>query len=453
MAMYEVPKRSRLALLAGAACAAIAFGHATPGVADDKNGDDGDKKVVIDASASGPSRSLYPLAVPLGVDGDSSAAKGVHEVLAFNMAIAGWFKVVEEDKYKADLDAEGLKIDAKDWKKSGAFGVLKYKVTVSGDDVELVTRIYEIEKGEDPVFSKTYKGTKSKIRKLVHIWSNDVVMHFTGEPGFFGSKIAYVTGRKKGKVVGAMDFDGHGQYSISNNKSINILPAWSPDGSKIAFTSYMRDNPDLYVASAGGGRPKRIAKYEGMNTGATWSPDGSKIALTLSKDGNAEIYVIDSSDGSIIKRLTDNPAIDTSPAWSPDGGKIAFVSDREGGPQIFVMSSSGGGAKRVSSTGSYNTTPAWSKQAGKEIIAYTTRDGAQFDIVVKDLGSGKMTRITQGQGNNEEPTFSPNGRVIAFASTRDGGGVYLANADGSGQQRKVKDGSATSLDWGPAPKQ
>lgn len=446
MAMHEVQKRSRLAIYV-AAFAAIALGHAAPGAADDT-----DDKVVIDASG-GPSRSLYPLAVPLATEGDSGLAKKVHEVAAFNMAVASWFKVVDEKQYKADLDDEGLKINAKDWKKSGAFGVLKYKVVDNGDSVELVTRIYEIEKGEDPVFSKTYSGKKSKLRKLVHMWSNDVVKHFTGEPGFFGSKIAYVSARKSGKVVGAMDFDGHGSYSISNNKSINILPAWSPDGSKIAYTSYMRDNPDLYVASAGGGRPKRLAMYEGMNTGASWSPDGSKIAITLSKDGNPEIYIIDSSDGSIIKRLTNNSAIDTSPAWSPDGGKIAFVSDREGGPQIFVMTASGGGAKRVSDNGNYNTTPAWSPQDGKEIIAYTTRDKGAFDIVVKDLGSGKMTRITQGQGNNEEPTFSPNGRVIAFSSSRDGGGVYLANADGSGKQRKVKSSSATSLDWGPAPRQ
>jgi TolB protein len=147
-----------------------------------------------------------------------------------------------------------------------------------------------------------------------------------------------------------MDFDGAAVYSVSNNSSTNILPAWSPSGG-IAYTSFMRGNPDLYVSGGAGGRPTQLSKYRGMNTGAAYSPDGSRIALTLSKDGNPEIYVISASNGAIIKRITDHKAIDTSPAWSPDGSQIAFVSDRNGGPQIFVVSSNGGGATQVSFNG------------------------------------------------------------------------------------------------------
>jgi len=188
-----------------------------------------------------------------------------------------------------------------------------------------------------------------------------------------------------------------------------------------------------------------------MNTGASFSPDGSQIALTLSKDGNPEIYIIKASDGTVVRRITNNKAIDTSPAWSPDGSRIAFVSDREGGPQIFVVSASGGEAKRLSFNGSYNTTPTWSPKKGANIIAYTTRDGGTYDIVTLDLDSKKMVRVTQNEGSNEEPSFSPNGRVIAFARSGGGSGVYIANADGTGKATKVWSGSATGVDWGPAP--
>jgi TolB protein len=213
----------------------------------------------------------------------------------------------------------------------------------------------------------------------------------------------------------------------------------------------MRNNPDLYVVGAGGGRPKKLSTQRGMNTGASWSPDGSKLAVTLSKDGNPEIYIISASTGAVIKRLTDNKAIDTSPAWSPDGSQIAFVSDRNGGPQIFVVSAAGGAARQVSFNGSYNTTPTWSPKPGKHIIAYTTRDGGTYDIVTLDLDSKAMVRITQNMGQNEEPSFSPNGRAIAFA--RAGQGIFIANADGTGTPTKVWSGSATGVDWGPAPKE
>ena len=281
-------------------------------------------------------------------------------------------------------------------KTSAPLGVMKYQVKKGASGVEIQFRLYEIEKGDKPVLSRSYKG--SDMRALVHKWCNEVVRYYTGEPGFFGSKIAFVTKRKGRKAVMAMDFDGKSKYSLTRNSSLNILPAWSPSGGKVAFTSYMRNNPDLYVVGAGGGRPKRIAKYPGMNTGASWSPDGSRLAVTLSKDGNPEIYIISSDTGKVIRRLTRNRAIDTSPAWSPSGREIAFVSDREGGPQIFVMNADGSNQRRVSLNGNYNTTPTWSPRKGTRMLAYTTRDGGKYDIVTLDLDSKTYTRITQRTG-------------------------------------------------------
>ncbi len=407
-----------------------------------------DGGVIIDVK--GAKRSTYPLAIPLGVDSDGDLAKTVQQVATFDMGVAGWFKVLDPASFLADLEAEKLSIEAQKWKDVGAYGVMKYKVTSSGSKLELEFKLFQVSKGTTAALAKTYKGGKDDLRSFVHAWCNEVVKFYTGEDGFFGSRIAFVTKKKGQSTVHAMDFDGNGVYSVTKNKSINMLPAFSRSGGQIAFTSYMRNNPDIYIVSAGGGRPKKIASYKGMNTGASWSPDGSKLAVTLSKDGNPEIYIIKASDGSVVKRITDNKAIDTSPSWSPDGSELAFVSDREGSPQIFVVSSSGGTPKKVSKNGSYNTTPTWSPRAGSRVLAYTTRDGA-YDIVTLDLDTSKMTRITQDEGNNEEPSFSPNGRVIAFARSGKGGGIFIANADGTGKATKVWSGTATGIDWGPAP--
>ena len=404
-----------------------------------------DSDVVIDVNAT--KKGTYPLALPAAADGDSALAKEVAQVQSFDLSVAGVFKVLDPQSFLADLKAEGTGIDPQKWKDVGALGVVKFHATPT--DIEF--RLYEVSKGATPVLTKAYKRAGTTTRQLVHRWANEVVKYYTGEAGFFGSKITFTAKGKGASAIYAMDFDGAGAYSVSKNSSTNILPAFSPSGGQVAYTSFMRNNPDLYVGPAGGGRPRKVSGHRGMNTGATWSPDGSMIALTLSKDGSPDIYVIKASDGSIIRRLTSDKAIDTSPAWSPDGSTIAFVSDRNGGPQIFVVAAAGGGAKQVSFNGSYNTTPTWSPRAGKRIIAYTTRDGGRYDIVTLDLDSKAMVRITQNEGNNEEPAFSPNGRAIAFA--RAGQGVFIASSDGTGKAQKVWSGAATGVDWGPAPRE
>ncbi len=434
MGMFSIHPKSVIALAAAVACAGAFVAGAR---ADEPSGG-----VLIEVK--GAKRTLYPIAVPASPEGDEAIAKEVAQVASFDLSVAGVFKVLDPQGFLADEKTEGLTIEPQKWKDVGAFGVIKYRVTAS--DIEF--RLYEISKGTTSVLRKTYPR-KGDTRAIVHRWCNEVVKFYTGEPGFFGSKIVFTAKGKTTSEIYAMDFDGANPYRISNNSSQNILPAWAPSGGKIAYTSFMRNNPDLYVAPAGGGRPAQLSTQRGMNTGAAWSPDGSRIALTLSKDGNPEIYVINSSDGTIITRITNDKSIDTSPAWSPDGGQLAFVSDRNGGPQIFVVPASGGPAKQVSFNGSYNTTPTWSPKIGKHVIAYTTRDGGTYDIVALDLDARSTIRITQNEGSNEEPAFSPNGRAIAFA--RAGQGVFIANADGTGKAVKVWTGSATGVDWGPAP--
>jgi len=429
--------RSKLVAVLALATLALVAGGTPPTARADVPRD-----VVIDVK--GANRTLYPIAVPTSQEGDAAAAKEVAQVASFDLALAGVFKVLDPAGFLADLKSEGLIIDPPKWKDVGAFGVIKYRATAT--DIEF--RLYETSRGATSVLTKTYPR-KGDTRTIAHRFCNEVVKYYTGDPGFFGSKIAFTAKSRASSAIYAMDFDGANAYAVSNNSSQNILPAWSPSGGQISYTSFMRNNPDLYVAAAGGGRPTKLSGQRGMNTGAAWSPDGSKIALTLSKDGNPEIYVINAKDGSIIRRITSDRAIDTSPAWSPDGGQLAFVSDRNGGPQIFVVPAAGGTPHQVSFNGSYNTTPTWSPRAGKHVIAYTTRDGSTYDIVTLDLDTKAMTRVTQGEGSNEEPAFSPNGRAIAFA--RAGQGVFIANADGTGKAVKVWSGSATGIDWGPAP--
>ena len=193
--------------------------------------------------------------------------------------------------------------------------------------------------------------------------------------------------------------------------SDNLLPAYSPGGAEIAFTSYARNNPDLWIVSAGGGRARRVSQKPGLNTGAAWSPDGRAIALTLSHEGNSEIYRISPEDGRVLGRLTQSPAIDSSPSYSPDGSQIAFVSNRQGSPQIFVMPAGGGGAKRVTFQGKYNQTPRFSPRTDKPQIAFTGRDEkGVFDVFILDLKTNRIDRISRrARARTSTPPGRPTG--------------------------------------------
>ena len=451
--MFPIHARRHLTGVAVAARVSLLVCGALGALAAPALAQDDDTGAVIDIN--NPQRSKYPIAVPVSTTGDPQTAKVIAQVASFDMKLSGDLKPVDLNAVSGDLRAEGVGVDTQRWKEAGAYGVMKYRSEVSGGRLSIAFKLYEVEKGDQPVLSRNYRGAPGDVRKLTHMWCNEVVLYLTGQPGFFGSKLVFSTkGSNRTKRVVAVDFDGHGAYSVTRNRSINILPAWSPSGSHVAFTSYMRLNPDVYIVSAGGGRPRRVSSYRGMNTGAAWSPDGSKLAVTLSKDGQPEVYIVSAVSGRILKRLTNNRAIDSGAAWSPDGSQIAFVSDREGGPQIFVMNADGSNQRRVSMNGNYNTTPTWNPRKGARQLAYTTRDGNTFDIVTLDLGTGKMTRITQKEGVNEEPSWAPNGRAIAFASHRPGGtGIWIASPDGKGDAVMVWKGWATSIDWGPAPRQ
>ncbi|HXU64361.1 MAG TPA: hypothetical protein VN962_21820 [Polyangia bacterium] len=417
--------------------AALLFGFAWTSVARAQQGGDEDLPPV---QLTGAGIALLKLAVPRA-EGDSDGAAA--ELLSKDMDITGLFQILDPASFPAQLQSEGLNFSSALWSQVGAQAVLKMKVaggTVDG-------RVYVAARGDTAVLSKTYRAGDT--RDAVHEFANDVVKSFTGQPGVFGSRIALALTGHSAHEIALIDMDGGRTSVVTKMGSDSLLPAFSPSGGEIAFTSYLRGNPDLWIVSAGGGRARRVSKEPGLNTGATWSRSGA-LALTMSYEGNSEIYRIDPTDGRIEARLTNNPAIDSSPCFSPDGSQIAFVSNRQGSPQIFIMPANGGAPKRVTFQGKYNQTPRWSPRADKAQIAFTGRDEhGVFDLFLLDVRSGKIDRLTQGHGSNLDPTWSPDGRLLAYVSTR--GGVFVQNPE-THHEVHVWKGSAASPSWGPAPR-
>jgi TolB protein len=391
---------------------------------------------------SGAGVEMLKLGVPKA-EGDESARIAT-ETLSKDMDVTGLFQVLDPASFPAQLQSEGLAFSSALWSQVGAQAVVKMKANGSA----LEGRVYVVARGDAAVVSKTYRG--GEIRDAVHEFANDIVQSFTGKRGVFGSRIAFALSGHGPHEIATVDMDGGRMATITKMGSDSLLPAFSPGGAEVAFTSYLRNNPDLWIVPAGGGRARRVSKQPGLNTGAAWSPDGRTLALTLSYEGNSEIYRVSPDDGRVQARLTNSSSIDSSPAFSPDGSQIAFVSNRQGSPQIFLMPANGGGAKRVTFQGKYNQTPRFSPRSDKPQIAFTGRDErGVFDVFILDVKSGRIDRLTQNKGSNLDPTWSPDGRLVAYVSSR--GGIFVSNPE-THHEVQVWRGSAASPSWGPAPR-
>ena len=177
------------------------------------------------------------------------------------------------------------------------------------------------------------------------------------------------------------------------------------------------------------------------------SPDGTRIAFASSMNGNMDIYVA-AIDGSNPQRLTSHRAIDSSPCWSPDGRQIAFSSARTGTPQVYVMNADGSGQRRITFEGNYNDGAAWSPDG--TMIAYSARrtDSKTFDIRVHELTTGQTYYVTRDVENDEDPTWSPDGRYLAFASDRSGSyQIYVIGVDGAGMRQLTREGVNKHPSW------
>lgn len=394
-----------------------------------------------------PNRDLFRLALP-NVVGDGALAREALEVETRSLDMVGLFRLVDPASFPPDLQREGMGFSSALWSQVGAQGVSKVSVTRQGGTISLTGNLYQVGRGETAVLTRSF--AESDVRTAMYKWVNEVIRQFTGQPGIFGSRIAFaLTGRGPHEIA-TISADGSDMKTVTRMQAECLMPVFSPDGSQIAFTSYLRGTPDLWMVSAGGGRARKVSTRQGLNTGAVFSPDGRHIVLTMSFEGNSELYRIAPSDGRILDRLTRTSAIDTSATFSPDGSQIVFVSDRSGSPQLFLMAANGGNAKRLTFQGSYNQTPRWNPRSDKPLIAFTGRDERGiFDVFVYDLRTGKIDRMTQNQGSNQSPAWSPDGRLLVYTSTR--GGLFALNPE-TRKETQIWRGSAGSPHWGPVPR-
>ena len=395
-----------------------------------------EEKIVVDIDA--PDEEVFRIGVPdlIGEAKQHTANGGA--VLQNDFRLMPGFRVIGPQSVRHDYAGLGLDVDLGAWAILGANGVIKGQVF--GDDAALSVelRFYQSSGGAVPALRRTYRGPATELRKWMHSFVNEVIGVVTGTYGPFGTEIAFA--RKHGpghKSVYAAAMDGYGVRKVSSGRGVSMLPAFGKGA--IWYTRMSTQGMFITNTRVGG---KRIIGGKGI----TMAPAicGERMYFSSSRSGNYEIYS-SNLDGKGLRRLTRSRGIDLSPTCGP-GGKLAFVSDRHGSPQVFTMKNDGTNVQRVTFRGNHNQTPVWCQDSKQPLIAFSGRD-QNFDIFTVNVETQEYQRLTQGQGDNKDPAFSPDCRLIAFSSNRRGSpGVYLSGQDGLDQNQVIK-GTAETVRW------
>jgi TolB protein len=402
-------------------------------------------------------RLAVPEFIALSTDAETVAtAKTISQVLWDDLNFEREFAFIPRDVYSSIPKTTSFSdIPFDRWRELNADGLIVGTVQKVSAGFRVEMKLFNV-RARTAVYPRQYDGSNARL--FAHTISDEIHKSQRALNGVARSKLTFDSDRDGEKMSGTVqsrsikeiyisDYDGENQKRVTVGKTLNIAPRWSPDSRSIAYTSYRRGGANIFISNIFQGTLDEVTKGDkvGENWLPAWSPDGTKLAFSSTRDGNPEIYIVN-RDGSGLRRLTNNPGIDITPTWSPSGTQIAFTSDRGGSPQIYVVGADGLNLSKKTSE-SFCDRPTWSPAPFNE-IAFASRNGPGFDIRVIDLSTGVTKALTFGEGTNESPAFSPNGRHIVFMSTRSGKAqVFTMARDGKNVRQITRTGNNEKPDW------
>ena len=384
--------------------------------------------------------------------------KVFHDVLWADLEYSGILDLVSPSFYPLTDPGQPSDLKAADWSAApaNAYMVAYGSLSLDSSGMQFAGYLSDVHNPTAPLaLQKIYRGqpTEQDARRMAHQFADDIIAVLSGgQPGIAQTQIAYVSGRSGNKEIWVMDYDGANQHQITHLNSISLTPRWSPDASRIAFTCYVPfrgvTSAQICIYSMASNRLISFPRFRGTNSSPAWSPDGQQIAFMSSINGDPAIYVAN-ADGTHLHRVTFGAGVATSPTWNPKTGKqLVFVSDRAGDPALYLSDSDGSNAQKIDLPDmGYVIDPSWSPNG--QLLAFSwRRPSGNYDIYVMDIVSHQLVELTKDEARNERPSWAPDGRHLVFESTRTGTRqIWTMLADGSQPRQLTFQGQSESPSW------